>query len=143
MVCGWFRPDSGTPRDRRPLKHRAEDETPKVPSPPELTALLHRHMKRFGTSVDGKLFRGVRSKKALDSSTYERIWTKARAKALPPQQLASQAPHRSRSPNGPGTASTSSYASTQTVPRSSVPGGAYRAEGWRHHVPGCSLGREE
>jgi integrase len=81
--------DSGTPRDRRPLKHRAEDEPRKVPCPPELTALLHRHMERFGTSVDGKLFWGVRSKKALDSSTYERIWTKARARALTPQQAAS------------------------------------------------------
>lgn len=73
--------DSGRRREERQLKHRARGETRVVPSPPELTALLHAHIERFGTGPDGLLFGGVRGG-GLAESTYCRVWRKARAAAL-------------------------------------------------------------
>ena len=53
--------DTGTNRDRRQLKQRARGETRTAPCPPELTALLHEHIARFGTAPDGRLFTGERN----------------------------------------------------------------------------------
>jgi hypothetical protein len=36
-----------------------------VPCPPELTALLHEHIDRFGTAADGRLFVGQRNHKEM------------------------------------------------------------------------------
>lgn len=80
--------DSGRQRDERQLKHRAKGETRRVPSPPELTALLHSHLKRFGTAPDGRLFSGDRGGD-LPSITYGRVWQRARAAAFTPEMAAS------------------------------------------------------
>jgi integrase len=59
-----------------------------VPSPPALTALLHRHLEKVGTGPDGLLFGGVRGSE-LAESTYCRVWRKARAVALSPAEVVS------------------------------------------------------
>ncbi|WP_339122797.1 tyrosine-type recombinase/integrase [Pseudonocardia sp. D17] len=80
--------DSGRRREERQLKHRAKGETRVVPCPPELTALLHAHLKAFGNGPDGLLFRGVRGGQ-LAESTYCRVWRKARATALTADEASS------------------------------------------------------
>jgi integrase len=52
---------SGTRREARQLKHRGVDEIRIVPCAPELTALLREHLDEYGTTLDGRLFRGVRT----------------------------------------------------------------------------------
>ena len=56
--------DSGMPHDRRHLKHRARKTTRPVPIPPELVELLRNHLERFGTTPDGRLFRGARGRRS-------------------------------------------------------------------------------
>jgi integrase len=80
--------DGGRRREERQLKHRARGETRAVPSPPELTALLHEHLETFGNAPDGLLFRGVRGGQ-LAESTYCRVWRKARTTALTTEEAAS------------------------------------------------------
>lgn len=60
--------DSGRRREERQSKHRG-GETRVVPSPPELTALLHVHLEKYGTGLDRLLFGGVRGGQ-LAESTY-------------------------------------------------------------------------
>lgn len=80
--------DSGRQRDERQLKHRAKGETRRVPCPPELTALLHVHLARFGRAEDGRLFPGEQGGE-LPSITYGRVWRRARATAFTPEVAAS------------------------------------------------------
>lgn len=80
--------DSGTPHDRRHLKHRARKTTRPVPIPPELVELLRDHIDRFGTAPGGLLFRGARGA-TLSESSYGRIWQRARVKALTAAQAES------------------------------------------------------
>lgn len=80
--------DSGQQRDERQLKHRARGETRRVPCPPELTALLHEHIDRYGVASDGRLFIGERGGE-LPSITYSRVWQRARAAAFTPEVAAS------------------------------------------------------
>ncbi|MGH3755746.1 MAG: tyrosine-type recombinase/integrase [Pseudonocardiaceae bacterium] len=80
--------DSGTRRDQRGLKHRARDEVRVVPCVPPLTELLHQHLTEFGPGPDGRLIRGTRGDD-LSDSTYGRVWQKARATALTPEEAAS------------------------------------------------------
>lgn len=68
-------------RDQRQLKNRARGEGRTVPSPPELTALLHEHVGEFGTGPDGRLFVGERSSE-LPKLTYMRAWRSARRLAF-------------------------------------------------------------
>ncbi len=42
--------DDASPRERRPLKHRAEGDSRIVPVHPELTKLLRDHLNQFGTA---------------------------------------------------------------------------------------------
>ncbi len=95
LVLEWSTPeagaswtDSGRRREERQLKHRARGETRVVPSPPELTALLHEHLEKYGTGQDGLLFGGVRGGQIAES-TYCRVWRKARAVTLTPAELES------------------------------------------------------
>jgi integrase len=80
--------DSGQAHDERGLKHRAEDEPRSVPIPPELVALLRRHIERFGVAADGRLFRSEHGN-PVAASTYSRVWEEARRLALTPHQVAS------------------------------------------------------
>nr|WP_246211520.1 tyrosine-type recombinase/integrase [Phytoactinopolyspora alkaliphila] len=70
--------NTGDERDNRQLKQRAIGEIRTVPCPPELTALLHRHIKRFGTTADGRLFVGERNTDHLPVLTVTRTWARAR-----------------------------------------------------------------
>lgn len=81
--------DTGHSRDERQLKQRDIGEIRSVPSPPELTAILHHHMVTFGTTKDGRLFVGERNTDQLPSFTVGRVWAKARAEALSPEQVTS------------------------------------------------------
>ncbi len=80
--------DARTTRDERQLKHRAQKTIRPVPIPPELVELIRRHMDRFSTTRDGRLFRAPRGG-MLGESTYGRIWRDARIKALTASQARS------------------------------------------------------
>lgn len=95
LVLDRARPDagrewtnSGRQRDERQLKHRARGEARRVPSPPELTALLHQHLDRYGGQPDGRLFSGDRGGE-LPSITYAKVWRRAREIAFTPEVVAS------------------------------------------------------
>lgn len=81
--------DRGKNRDRRQLKQRDVGESRTVPCPPELTALLHWHMETFGTTADGRLFRGERNAEELPKGTINRAWREARKAVFTPEALAS------------------------------------------------------
>jgi integrase len=81
--------DSGTNRDARGLKHRAADDVRRVPCPPELTALLWRHLDAYGTASDGRLFRGERTDVELPKITIRRAWQRARREVFTPEVQAS------------------------------------------------------
>ncbi len=63
-------------------------DTPQVPCPPPLTALLHRHLTRYGTAADGRLFRSLTGGE-LAESTVARVWDRARKAALTAEEYAS------------------------------------------------------
>jgi integrase len=52
--------DDGTARQERGLKHRAGNETRTIPIPPELVRLLCAHIKKYGTTPDGRIFQTAR-----------------------------------------------------------------------------------
>lgn len=95
LVLGESRPaagkrwtDSGEVHDRRGLKHRATTERRFVPIPPPLVAILRRHLGRYGTGEDRRLFRSPNGA-VVGSGTYSRVWAQARQYALTPEQVAS------------------------------------------------------
>ncbi|MGH3627683.1 MAG: tyrosine-type recombinase/integrase, partial [Sciscionella sp.] len=81
--------NSGAPSEERGLKHREDGTGRTVPCPPELTELLHNHLNLYGTAADGRLFRGARDGGRIGSTTYGRVWAKARAAVFPPNVIAS------------------------------------------------------
>jgi integrase len=80
--------DHGTARQERGLKHRADHETRTIPIPPELVRLLRAHIKRYGTTPDGRIFQTARGGIIRDSG-YNEVWAEARQKALTPAQYRS------------------------------------------------------
>ncbi|MEV0668265.1 tyrosine-type recombinase/integrase [Actinomadura luteofluorescens] len=80
--------NSGKPRDKQPLKHRAPGETRSVPIHPELVTLLRHHIKAFNIQPEGRLFVGPRGGIMTDR-TYLGMWHKARQMALSPHEAAS------------------------------------------------------
>ncbi|MBV9854898.1 MAG: tyrosine-type recombinase/integrase [Streptosporangiaceae bacterium] len=80
--------DHGTARQERGLKHRAEHETRTIPIPPDLVRLLRAHIKRYGTTPDGRIFQTARGG-ILQDSGYNEVWTEARKQALTPAQYRS------------------------------------------------------
>jgi integrase len=75
--------DHGTARQARCLKHRADGEMRSIPIPPELIALLSAHLKTYGTTADGRLFRTARGG-AIQDSAYSAVWQAARKIAFTP-----------------------------------------------------------
>jgi hypothetical protein len=69
-------------RQERGLKHRADDETRTSPIPPVL-GRLRAHIKRFGTTLDGRVFRTARAG-ILQDSGYNEVWDQIRREALTP-----------------------------------------------------------
>jgi hypothetical protein len=86
---GAYWSETGARRDRRALKHRDKGDTRPVPCPPQLTAVLHEHLREVGTDAEGFLFRGIRETGQLAESTYSRAWRNARKIALSPDEYAS------------------------------------------------------
>jgi len=80
--------DHGTARQERGLKHRAAHETRTIPIPPELAALLRAHIKRYGTTTDGRIFQTARGG-IIQDSAYSAVWAEARKNALPHAQYRS------------------------------------------------------
>jgi integrase len=80
--------DEGTARQERGLKHRADNETRTIPIPPVLVRLLRAHIKRFGTTLDGRNFQTARGGIPQDSG-YNEVWDQARQAALTPAQYRS------------------------------------------------------
>ncbi|OHV61339.1 tyrosine-type recombinase/integrase [Pseudofrankia sp. BMG5.36] len=76
------------PRQARELKHREKGEVRPVPLHPDLVALLRRHIERFGTTPDGRIFRSYTGG-AVKTSRYLTVWRAARNKALTPAEVAS------------------------------------------------------
>ena len=74
---------AGTSHELRGLKHRPGGAHRIVPIPPLLVALLRWHLDNYGTTPDGRLFRGTRSG-MLSESLYGRTWHAARTAALGP-----------------------------------------------------------
>jgi integrase len=74
---------SGTPHEPRGLKHRPDGATRIVPVPPVLAALLRQHLRNYGATPDGRLFRGSCGG-VLSESVYGRIWHTARDHGLGP-----------------------------------------------------------
>lgn len=60
-----------------------------MPCPPQLTAVLHEHLREVSTDAEGLLFRGIRETGQLSESTYSRAWRNARKIALSPDEYAS------------------------------------------------------
>jgi integrase len=75
-------------RKRRQLKHRAAHDVRVVPCPPQLTAIVHDHMKDHDPTPDGRLFQGARGGPVPDHA-YGRAWHDAREKALTREEVAS------------------------------------------------------
>ncbi|GLW94036.1 integrase [Actinokineospora globicatena] len=87
-IAGAAWTNSGTRRDQRGLKHRAESEVRIVPSPPPLTTILNEHIKQFGFAADGRLFRSLTGGPVAES-TAARVWNNARRAALTAEDYAS------------------------------------------------------
>jgi len=64
---------TGTPHEPRGLKHRPAGATRVVPIPPVLVRMLRRHLDEYGSTPDGRLFRGARGG-ILSESVYGRAW---------------------------------------------------------------------
>jgi integrase len=77
--------DHGTARQERGLKHRADHETRTIPIPPELVKILRAHIRRYGTTPDGRIFQTTRGG-IIQDSAYSAVWADARATALTPAQ---------------------------------------------------------
>ena len=80
--------DHCTARQERGLKHRAAHETRTVPIPPELVKLLRAHIKKYGTTPDGRVFQTARSG-IIQDSAYSAVWADARKNALTDAQFQS------------------------------------------------------
>ena len=123
--------DTGSAHGERGLKHRAAEETRRVPIPPELVAILRTHIGTFGIAPDGRVFSSDRGQ-PVASTAISDVWAEARTLALTPAQVASplagrpydlrhaavslrRACPRPAWLSGPGTASRSCSASTPSA----------------------------
>ncbi|MBI4942486.1 MAG: tyrosine-type recombinase/integrase [Actinobacteria bacterium] len=79
--------DSGK-RSPRQLKHRARDTVRAVPAPPPLVAHLRAHVAEYGTTADGRLFRGAYGA-PVSTESYSQVWQAARRQVLTPAECAS------------------------------------------------------
>jgi integrase len=86
VAADWS--DSGTRRESRQLKHRADKDLRVVPCHPRLAELLKEHICQYGVAPDGRLFRGARGGPVPDSVT-SAAWKAARKAALTKKEAAS------------------------------------------------------
>lgn len=81
--------DDQNTREERGLKRRAKNASRSVPIPPQLVALLRKHLDEYGAAPDGRLFRGM-SDGPLAETRYGAVWRRARQLALTPEQFESR-----------------------------------------------------
>lgn len=84
--------ETGDAIEAQGLKHRARNDTRRVPACPELVASLRRHIEEFGAGQAGRLFvtrtgrfgRPVAGPfgNTVSTNTYSRVWRSAREKVL-------------------------------------------------------------
>jgi integrase len=75
--------NDGAPAGSKSLKHRAEGEGRVTPSCPALTIALIRHLEKYGTAPDGRLFRSLKVPGGMVTKTcYMRVFRAGRALAL-------------------------------------------------------------
>jgi hypothetical protein len=84
---------TGTPHEPRGLKHRPDGAIRVVAIPPVLVRMLRRHLGEYGSTPDGRLFRGARGG-MLSESVYGRAWHAARQAALGPDLAATAVARR-------------------------------------------------
>ena len=116
--------DHGTSRQERGLKHRADNETRTIPIPPELVRLLRAHIKRYGTTPDGRIFQTARGGITQDSA-YSAVWAEARQAAL------SIGPSNWQSPRGATGKPPARGVCTARSMNSSAKTGRSQRQGWR------------
>lgn len=75
--------------EARPLKRRRDGAVRVVPIPPQLVEILRAHLDRFGTTEDGRLFRGVKHGEPISPTVYTDVWKRARVIGLSPELAAS------------------------------------------------------
>jgi site-specific recombinase XerC len=80
--------NSGKPRERRALKHRADGDTRHVPIHPDLVLMLREHLAAYGTGPGGRIFIGPRGG-ILTDRAYLKVFHESRAVALTPEEAAS------------------------------------------------------
>ncbi|MEU4230060.1 tyrosine-type recombinase/integrase [Nonomuraea sp. NPDC026600] len=80
--------DTGTAREERALKHRAEGHIRPVPISPPLVKILRAHLAEFSDGPGERLFYGVQGGE-LPFITYRRAWKAAREAALTEKEFAS------------------------------------------------------
>ncbi|MGW1990106.1 tyrosine-type recombinase/integrase [Embleya sp. NPDC001921] len=80
--------NSGTSREERSLKHRADETTRRVPAPPALVRRLRSHVEGFGYGAGGLLFVGPLGG-LLAESSHLPVWRAARAAALTEEECGS------------------------------------------------------
>jgi integrase len=80
--------DDGSVRQRRELKHQAEDDTRPVPVHPELAKLLRDHLAEFGTGPGGRIFTLATGNIVTDRS-YLKVFHAARTAAFTQAEAAS------------------------------------------------------
>lgn len=81
--------DSGAVWEERSLKRRPDGAVRVVPIPPQLVEILRGHVERFGTTADGRLFRGLKDGQPVNPTVYTDTWKRARVIGLSPEQAAS------------------------------------------------------
>jgi integrase len=72
----------------RPLKHRAEEATRRVPIPPELVRILAEHIDEHGSAPDGRIFSTAEGG-PIPNASYTDIWRRARPYGLAPNHVKS------------------------------------------------------
>ncbi|WP_374192988.1 tyrosine-type recombinase/integrase [Streptomyces sp. AV19] len=87
VLAGKEWTDDGSAHEVHPLKKRALKEKRPVPIPPEFVAMLRRHVERYGTAADGRLFRSERGL-YVQTAAYGKTWKRAREEALDEQERA-------------------------------------------------------
>lgn len=80
---------NGMTWEERSLKKRPVGTVRVVPIPPQLVVILREHIERFGTTPDGRLFRGRKFGEPINPSIYTDVWKRARVIGLTPEQAAS------------------------------------------------------
>jgi hypothetical protein len=79
--------DTDSAHDERGLKHRASDETRRVPIPPELVVILRAHIDTFGAAPDGRIFSSDRGHPSGPANHLHRV----RAPVADPSRAGSRA----------------------------------------------------